>query len=188
MRDKLARTQLARAANGFRRGDLPCLILMSDDARLPDPRDDARALPEGSAVILRGMAVRYAREMRAILGLKLLIANDGALAAQVGADGIHLSEANARHAMHWRTRHPNWLITAAAHSLRATTAQVDAVLLSPVFPTHSHPHTAALGIRALMIAQQAPVPAYALGGVDAISVRRLDGGAFAGVVAVSALA
>lgn len=161
---------------------------MTDDQRLPDPRAAARALPKGSLVILRGTALRFAREMRVIRGLRLLIANDGALAARVGADGLHLSEARAHEAAHWRARHPSWLITAAAHSLRATTAQADAVLLSPVFETRSHPGAASLGLRALTIARQAPVPAYALGGVDVVTVRRLKGGAFAGIAAIGALA
>ncbi|HEY1632619.1 MAG TPA: thiamine phosphate synthase [Rhizomicrobium sp.] len=185
--DKLARAQLARAATRFRADGLPCLILMTDDATLPDPRAAAHALPHGSLVILRGTALRFARDIHAIRGLRLLIANDGALAARIGADGIHLSEARAHEAAHWRARHPGWLITAAAHSLRATAVQADAVLLSPIFATRSHPGAKTLGLRALTIARQAATPVYALGGVDAITVRRLDGGAFAGVAAISAL-
>jgi thiamine-phosphate pyrophosphorylase len=190
-RDKLARAQLARAATRFRADGLPCLVLMTDDDRLPDPLAAAKALPRGSLVIVRARdgagRARLAAALRKIHGLRLLIANDGALAAKIGADGIHLSEAHAREATHWRTRHPRWLITAAAHSLRATAVQADAVLLSPMLATASHESAKALAIRGRLIARQSPVPVYALGGVDAVTVRRLKGANFAGLAAISAL-
>jgi len=78
-------------------------------------------------------------------------------------------------------------ITASAHSLRALMrGHVDAFLLSPIFPTESHPGRAALGpVRANLIARQTRVPIYALGGVDAHNAARLHG--FAGIAAISAL-
>src|ERR1700744_5749133 len=90
MADKLARAKLARAAMRFAtrsRYALPPLILMTDDARLPDPLGAARALPRGSKVILRARdaakRVELATKLRAIAkarGLKLLIAGDAELA------------------------------------------------------------------------------------------------------------
>ncbi len=171
------------------------LILMTDDAR--PPLAAAKTLPCGSWVILRARddtrRAQLASELGPIArarGLALLIANDGALAARIGADGIHLSEARARDAAHWRTRHPDWLITAAAHSLHACvhTRDAGAVLLSPIFATSSHPGAPALGaIRARLIALASPVPVYALGGIDAGSVRKLSGARLSGIAAISAL-
>jgi thiamine-phosphate pyrophosphorylase len=187
--DNLARIQLARAARRFGR-----LVLMTDDARLPDPVAAARRLPRGSLIVVRAhddaKRARLAQSLKTVArsrGLTLLIAGDAALAARIGADGIHLPEARAREASHWRARHPNWIITAAAHSLRVCRG-ADAVFLSPVFVTGSHPDAVILGaMRARIIARLSPVPVYALGGIDAKSVRRLEGGAFAGVAAISAL-
>ncbi|HEX3674579.1 MAG TPA: thiamine phosphate synthase [Rhizomicrobium sp.] len=188
--DKLARAQLARAAMRFGH-----LVLVTDDAR--PPLAAASALPRGSWVILRSrdaaQRAQLASELRKIArarGLALLIANDGALAAKIGADGIHLSELHARDAAHWRARHPRWLITAAAHSLRACARarDADAVLLSPVFATGSHPGGATLGaIRARLIALASPVPVYALGGIGAHNVGNLSGARLSGIAAISAL-
>jgi thiamine-phosphate pyrophosphorylase len=122
--------------------------------------------------------------------LKLLIANDAVLAARVGADGIHLSEASVRHAAHWRALHPRWIITAAAHGLRGThVAALDAVFLSPAFATQSHPGTPPLGATRLrFLAMQSRPAVYALGGVDAGAARRLAGAGLAGLAATGALA
>ncbi|MBA4353270.1 MAG: thiamine phosphate synthase [Novosphingobium sp.] len=59
---------------------------------------------------------------------------------------------------------------ATAHCLaeigRAVRAGADAVLLSPVFATRSHPGAAVLGpVRFALIARQSPVPVIALGGM-----------------------
>ncbi len=87
---------------------------------------------------------------------------------------------------HWRARHPRWLITAAA-ARRPRDGAVDAVFLSPVFPTRSHPEGASLSaVRANAIAQALTVPAYALGGVDARNAALLKG--FVGLAAIGALA
>ena len=180
MSDRLQRARLARAAGR--------LVLITDDARLPDPLAAARALPKGSIVIARSRT-RLEALARALLkeGCTVLVAGDGALAAKLGAHGIHLPEARAGEAAHWRARHPDMFITAAAHSPRALMrGHVDAFLLSPVFPTESHPGRAALGpVRANLIARQTRVPVYALGGVTARDAARLHG--FAGIAAIGAL-
>jgi thiamine-phosphate pyrophosphorylase len=201
MADKLARAKLARAARRFAMQSgsaLPPLILMTDDDRLADPVSATRALPQGSMVILRtrraAQRERLAQELRAIAktcGLKLLVAGDPALAARIGADGIHLAESERRHAAHWRARYANWIITASAHSLVAISAarHVDAVIVAPVFATASHPGAATLGtMRLRLIALQSPLPVYALGGIDARSVQMLSNASLAGIGAIGALA
>lgn len=201
MADKLARAKLARAAMRFAartRYALPPLILMTDDARLADPLGAAGALPGGSMMIVRARQAERRRELALALkpiartrGLKLLIAGDAALAGQIGADGIHLAEADAKQAAHWRARHAQWIITATAHSFHALIAahSADAVIVAPVFTTASHPGGATLGaMRLRSIAQQSAKPVYALGGIDARTVDVLVGSNIAGIAAIGALA
>lgn len=180
MSDSLARARLARAARR--------LVLMTDDARLPDPVAAARLLPKGSIVVLRSRE-RLETLARALLRLPVavLIAGDPELAARLGAQGFHLPEIRAREAAHWRARFPDMFITASAHSLRALSRRhVDAMFLSPVFPTASHPgRTALTAARANLIARQVCVPVYALGGIDARNAPLLHG--FAGIAAIAAL-
>jgi thiamine-phosphate pyrophosphorylase len=53
--------------------------------------------------------------------------------------------------------------------------RADAVLLSPVFPTRSHPGAAALGpARFRLMARHAQMPVVALGGMTVRTARRLD--------------
>ena len=76
---------LAEAAAGLKRAagsPLPALVLMTDSARLADPLPAARALPAGSAVILRHYGApdreALARRLAALArrrGLHLLFEN-----------------------------------------------------------------------------------------------------------------
>jgi thiamine-phosphate pyrophosphorylase len=200
MADGLARARLARAAAQLNRGArLPALVLMTDDERLPYPLAAAARLPRGSLVVVRARQsshrAKLARALTPIAKarrLMLVIANDAALATRVRAQGLHLSEARAREARHWRALRPRWLITAAAHSLEACAAAkragADAVFLAPVFQTSSHPNRPGLGaLRARLIARQARLPVYALGGLDARRALELAHGPFAGLAAIGAL-
>jgi thiamine-phosphate pyrophosphorylase len=163
------------------------LILITDADRLADPVEAVRRLPRGSAVLLRHyhdpLRPALARRLAAMCrqrGLRLLIAGDARLARAVGAGGLHLPEALvARGPRRWRLwRRKGWMVTAAAHSpaavRAAAAAGVDAVLLSPVFATRSHPERAALGVlRFQAWARTSPLPVYALGGIDARTAPRL---------------
>ena len=162
------------------------LVLFTDDSGRNWVRA-ARALPRGSVVILRGKQRAALLEAMRPLPLRLLVADDPSLAVE--ADGLHLLERRAHEAAHWRVRHPGWIITASAHSLRALMAlrHVDAAFLSPVFATTSHPGARALTpVRAGMIACHATVPVYALGGVSARNAGLLPPG-FDGIAAITAL-
>ncbi len=190
MSDSCGRARLARAAAALAgSGALPALVLMTD-ARLDDPLGAAAALPRGSLVIVRGQDPTAILRIARRRGLAVSM-SDAAAAIRLGADGIHLPEARAGEIAALRARHPKVLLTAAAHSLRAAMRArmlgADAVLLSPVFATASHPGRAALGpVRASLMARMVGVPVYALGGVDARGAPRLSG--FAGIAAVGALA
>jgi thiamine-phosphate pyrophosphorylase len=191
---------LARAAKHLAKGGLPPLVLMTDDDRLADPIPPASALPRGSMIVVRSRDEGKRRELgRALLklarrmGYAVLIADDPLLAVDLGADGIHLPEARMREAAYWHARFPAILITSSAHSLRAVThagsLPLDAVFVSPVFPTQSHAgRPALLPMRASSLSRAARKPVYALGGIDARNALRLAHGGFAGLAAIAALA
>ncbi len=179
-------------------GRLPPLVLLTDDERLPDPLAAARALPRGSLIVLRARQASHRAKLAAGLmpivrarALYLSVAGDPELAARIGAHGLHLPEALAREAAHWRSLRPGWLITLSQHSLRmsAGARHADALLVSPVFATASHPGRAAIGaLRLGSYARKCVRPLYALGGVNARNARPLKGMPLAGLAAIGALA
>lgn len=166
------------------------LVLMTDD-RDADWAAAARRLPFGGVVVVRARDAKRRKALAEELsGLAtLLIADDPPLAKSVGAAGLHLPERRMKEAAHWRARHPDWIITASAHSLKALMGAhvLDAVFLSPVFATTSHPGARPLTpLRAALIAAQAPVPVYALGGVTVRNAALLAP-AFSGIAAIGSL-
>ncbi|MDE1467379.1 thiamine phosphate synthase [Aurantiacibacter sp. D1-12] len=103
----------------------------------------------------------------------LVILADSALTAREwGADGIYgapLSLYPRRHDL---------LMIATAHNMReiaqANRIGADAVMLSPVFPTRSHPGAKTLGaMRWRTLARHAQMPVIALGGISVRSANRL---------------
>ncbi len=178
--------------------NLPPLIMMTDWRRLPDPMPAVAGLPKGSAVILRHYDYpereKLARRLAALCrqnGIKLLIAGDTYLAHAVNADGIHLPRYMARRGPgRWRPwQKPGWIVTAAAHSpmeiSRAARAGADAVLLSPVLATPSHPKAMPIGIlRAVIWRRGTSLPVYALGGMTPANMRRIRIGGFAGIAGI----
>ena len=177
---------------------LPPLLFFTDPARTPEPEAIARRLPAGAAVVFRafGAADAEARGARLLAiarerGLKLLIGADAGLAARLGADGVHLPERLAHRARRLKAAHPGWLITAAAHSPRAArralASGADAVVVSAVFPSRSASAGAPMGpIRLAILARHLDGPAYALGGVDNKTARRLKDAGLVGLAAVDA--
>jgi thiamine-phosphate pyrophosphorylase len=163
------------------------LVMMTDD-RKADWVRAARRLPQGSVVVVRGKSGQQRTALaEKLLGLAtLLIADDPALAADIGAAGLHLPELRMREAAHWRARFPDWIITSSAHSLRALMGahHLDAVFLSPIFTTASHKTAPPLTpVRAAFIAALSPVPVYALGGVTMRNAARLAP-AFSGIAGI----
>lgn len=180
---------------------VPRAILMTDPVRLPDPRPLLPLLPAGSALLLRlydsddrqdlARAVAVACRRHRV---RLVIAADWRLAAAIRADGVHLPEWMARRGclaavLGW-VRRRGGLLTAACHSrmalARARNRGVNAAILSPVFPTDSHPGASGIGVvRWRNWARTAGMPVIALGGITAGSAARLGPVGVAGYGAIS---
>ncbi|WP_241255034.1 thiamine phosphate synthase [Altererythrobacter sp. BO-6] len=161
---------------------LPALWLLSD-ARNDAVLDDAlRRLPRGSGFVYRHYHLadpqrwtrfRQLRHLCRACGHVAILADSALTAREWGADGIY----GAPRALN-PTR-PDLLAIATAHDLReigqANLARADAVMLSPAFPTRSHPGSSSLGpIRFRMLAAQAQMPVIALGGMDQRKADRLQ--------------
>lgn len=173
---------------------LPPLILMTDTVRLADPSAAARALPRGSAIILRHYddprRASVAHSLAALCRqrrLIFLVAGDPVLAAAVQADGLHLP-AHLVGRLGWRRRRPGWLVTAAAHSpaglFAAAEAGADAAILAPVFASPSRQSPILGPLRFAALAGASALPIYALGGVTARGARRLGRSGAVGVAGV----
>ena len=202
---KLANAAAKLKAQSFSRPRRwPTLWVMTDVTRLPDPTEVIQRLPRGSGVILRhpdaaarrGLAEKI-RPLCKRRGVICLIAEDWRLAAAVRADGLHLPERQARigvsaGALLWRRRFRKRL-TVAAHGRAALTQanrlHPDAIVLSPVFATASHPGVRVLGaVRFAALARLSRTAIIALGGLTATTVRRLTHSRARGIAAIGALA
>lgn len=188
----MARTGACLRRRALARKPLPHLLYFTDPVRTPHPEAIAARLPKGSAIVYRAFgspdADIVALRLKAIArrrGLTLLIGADESLAARVGADGVHLPERLASHAARMRARHPGWLITAAAHTPRAARAQVDAVVVSAIFPSNSPSAGKPLGpMRLAQIVRISGCPVYALGGVSQTTAARLLATGVVGIAGV----
>lgn len=155
-------------------GKIPSIWLMTDE-RIGNT-DLLRAIarmPRGSAVVFRHYSLPEA-ERRALFAqvrraararqCLVLLAGDPGQARAWGADGHH-----GRTGRPFCT-HRNWLHSAPVHDHRelvaAQRAGADALLVSPLFRTRSHPGVRPLGsVRFAGLARMARVPVIALGGV-----------------------
>jgi len=197
--EALSRTA-ARLSPWLARGKpLPNLLFFTDPERTPDPEQVTKRLPAGAGVVFRAFGAADAaaqgsrlREITRRRGLTLLVGADADLARTIEADGVHLPERLAGQAPGLRAGHPDWLITAAAHNGDAARAGakagVDALVVSPVFPSRSPSAAAPLGVEGLKrIVEAVETPIYALGGVQASTVERLLETGIVGIAAVEAL-
>lgn len=173
---------------------------MTDPVRIRDLDAALRSLPRGAGVILRHYGApdrtALARSLAAAcrrLGLVFLVAGDWRLAARVNADGLHLPEHAGALGISsggrlWRSRR-GALLTVAAHSasglVRARTIKASAALLSPVYPTPSHPDAPHLGVvRAALLMRRSSVPVLALGGMQKKHKAHVRALGFAGIAGI----
>jgi thiamine-phosphate pyrophosphorylase len=192
--------RLMRAVRRCRQvAGVPRLLLLSDPRRLPDPRPAVAGLPRGAGVIARGVAAALLADLARLCrcrGVVLLVAADGQAALRHGA-GLHLPDRTPARALlpfllrRRGRRRP--LLVCAAHGrrgvVRARRLGADAILLSPAFPTASHPGAPALGpLRWAALARAAGRPALALGGITATTAARLPPRVAAGLAGIGAFA
>lgn len=150
---------------------IPRLWLMTDP-RLGDALWAALArLPRGSGVIFRHYQLPP-RERHALFARIATVARRrGLVLLRAGAEPMR-GEAGTH------GRRGRGLTTSPVHSRREAIAAIragaDALLVSPVFPTRSHPGAPVLGpVRLGLLVHGLRVPVIALGGMDARKARRL---------------
>lgn len=160
---------------------LPNLWLLSDE-RNDDVLETAlRAFTVPIAFVFRHYHLapddRYVRfrQLQAIAraeGHRVILADCAPTAKEWGADGIYGAPLTLT------PRRAGLLRIATAHTMgeiaQANRVGADAVMLSPVFPTRSHPGARTLGpMRFRQLARHALMPVIALGGMDWQSARQL---------------
>lgn len=165
---------------------IPRLWLMTDP-RLGDALWDAlERLPRGSGVIFRHYQLPLG-ERRALFarvskvarrrGLLLLRAGPSPMRGEMGTHG--------RRGRGFTT----WPVHSRREALAADRAGADALLVSPVFPTRSHPGAPVLGpVRFGLLVRGLDVPVIALGGMNANNARRLRSLGIHGWAAIDAWA
>jgi thiamine-phosphate pyrophosphorylase len=180
-RKLIAAARHAKQAYARNGRPLPRAFFVTDPVRTPNPPAVIKRLPRGFGVIWRhfgesnrltvGRQLARACQRR---GLIFLVSADPALAARIGADGVHWPEKRLTGV---RSRAPDSIETTAAHSrlalARAARLGVDAAIVSTVFPSRSTTAGAAMGpLRFRQLARMSPLPVYALGGVNARNAAR----------------
>ncbi len=131
------------------------------------------------------------RQMTHDTHARLIIHSQADVACAVDADGIHLSSADIPGiaAVRQWMNDPFKSVSVSCHNSaelqQAHVCGADFALLSPVFPTRSHPGAAHLGAEKFQkLASEAMLPVVALGGIDASNCHTLKG---YGMAVISAL-
>jgi len=185
---------------------IPELLLISDHARFEGEAffNAVEAALKGGAdaVLAREKQMDSARLLAFCARLRrltraydarLLVHTQADVARAVGADGVHLASSDLAEIPAMR----RWLddagmtISASCHNaaeLRfAADGGADFALLSPVFPTASHPGAPHLGVEEfLKLAAGAPLPIVALGGITPENRSQLTGYPVAVISAIPA--
>lgn len=153
-----------------------------------------KRLPRGSGFIYRHYHLgdperwkrfRALRQVARSCGHTVILSDSAITATEWGADGIYGSPRAL-----WPRRR-GLLHLAAAHDLRelglANRLGADAVLLSPVFATNSHPGGGTLGpARFRLLAKHSRPPVIALGGMSKAHARALNWPRWAAIDGLSA--
>jgi thiamine monophosphate synthase len=177
------------------RGALPAVFCLTDPQRTPDLIALARTLPPQAGLIVRTFGLETIRDQTAELvrirhgeGGVCLISADPDLALDTGADGVHWPE-------RWLTganvRRSSGLVSTSAHSpaaLRRAGGLADLAFVSTAFASASPSAGRPMGpFRLAAYAQHSPIPVYALGGINARTIKRLENLGISGAGAVGAL-
>ncbi len=147
----------------------------------------AKNLDEGEYRALAAEAIALCHRQ----GAQILLNADAGLVQALGADGLHLTSAQAKQARA-RPLPPGYLVAASCHTraeLRAAQEMgADFAMLSPVLPTASHPDATPLGWDAFSrYVDAAALPVYALGGMQPVHCATAIAHGAQGIAAIRAL-
>lgn len=160
---------------------LPDVWLVSDERNDANLEAALARLPAGSGFVYRHYHLEgdtRRRRFDALLavarkgGHVMLLAGDADLALEWGADGIYGPPGKLG-------KRPGLLRLATAHDAReiylANRNDADALFLSPVFATRSHPDGRCLGVSIFReLAARSRIPVIALGGMTAERAAEMD--------------
>lgn len=159
------------------------------DERMGDALWDALdRVPRGGGVIFRHYGLDlparralYLRVMRVARRRQLILIAAGSDRLGPLCAGIHgRFPKRAQGIRSWPTHNMREVVAARR-------ACADMILISPVFPTRSHPEKQALGLmRAAVLARYTMIPAIALGGVEQNRMRWLKSAGFHGWAGIDA--
>ena len=170
---------------------LPKVILIFNDNFFDKKKFMNLKIPKKSALLLRSYNSKDRNKIAKQLlkfckmkKIKLLIGSDIKLAKNINADGVHFPEYMIKeNKVNWVVfkklkLEKEWIVTMAAHNLKALkngeNYSIDAALLSPIFPSKSHPKKKSLGINKFSkIIKKTNMPIYALGGINVKNVKSL---------------
>ena len=170
---------------------LPKVIIIFDDESFDKKKLLKLKIPKRSAFLLRSYETKKRKKIAKqllnfckIKKIKLLIGSDIKLAEDINADGIHFPEYMVKkNKINWTyiknvKSNKKWIITTAVHNIqslkKAEELDIDAALLSPVFPSKSHLNNKSLGLnKFLKIVKKTKLPIYALGGINIKNVKLL---------------
>jgi len=164
----------------------PRLLLITDHARYSGEAffvSVEAALKGGAdAVLVREKQMDSARllafcsrlrELTTRYHARLLVHTQADVAQAVASDGVHVASSDIAElsAMRRWLNNPDMSLSASCHDAaqlqQASDAGADFALLSPVFPTESHPGAPHLGLeRFSALAASAQLPVIALGGIS----------------------
>lgn len=176
---------------------LPSLVYITD-YNASDPFWVIPKLPFPTLVVIRDYnhpeRSSYIKKLATIcraVQQPFLIAGAASLAIPPYARGIHLPQHQAQEATSLRQMHPTWWITSSAHTQEeieyTNTLPLDALFISPIFSTASHPTAPALGIKKFKtLIPHSKHPVYALGGITADNCSLLDSSGAYGIASIRA--
>jgi len=183
---------------------VPELILITDSSRMPHEQFfkavEASLCGGVDAVLVREKQMDSAhllvfcsrlRAMTMAHNVLLIVHSQADVARAVGADGIHVAAANMEEipAIRKWLDHEEMIISASCHGSeeleQAMRYGVNFTLLSPVFPTSSHPQALPLGLsRFMRLVKGTNLPVVALGGITSENRKELAG---SGVAVIGAI-
>ncbi|MEE2705349.1 MAG: thiamine phosphate synthase [Pseudomonadota bacterium] len=178
---------------------IPRIIVFTDDKCILSPIELAKVIPINWGILIRNYQAPNRKELICSAakickqrGIFFIIANDLKLALSLKASGLHLSEYHfSRNILSTIFIHSSKLqITTSAHTFHKITQsnlyKFDAIFLSPIFKTQSHPTQSGLGIhRFIALSKKTSVNTLALGGIRLDDYNRLSNFGLYGIGGIS---